>query len=207
MRVRILNKSSLRLPGGFILACTHLSHLEPLVASVVCPRRIDWMARSEFFRSRILTILLRIVDSFSVQREGVAIKAFRTALDRLRRGRIVGVFPEGLVSPGINSACRGGAIKLGACAIAIRAAVPIIPCIILGTDQLNSIRPWLPTKSGRLYLAFGDPIYPPAISSAISAGPLRRKARMEMGNQLARSYVDLYANALKTFELEERDIP
>src|SRR5689334_4274835 len=36
--------------GGYLLACTHISHLEPFILSCLIKRRVDWMARIEFYR-------------------------------------------------------------------------------------------------------------------------------------------------------------
>ena len=54
-----------------------------------------------------------------------------------RRALVDALFPEGGVVKGPATVCRGGPIKKGACVIAQRAGVPIIPCVVLGTHRLN----------------------------------------------------------------------
>src|SRR4051794_36862454 len=39
--------------GPYILACTHLSHIEPFLMSIIVRRQIDWMARIEFYTYRL----------------------------------------------------------------------------------------------------------------------------------------------------------
>src|SRR5438067_944031 len=126
MRVYAINRQAVDRDGPFILALTHLSHLEPFCASVLLKRQIDWMTRKEFFVFRPFAWFLHAVDAFIVNRQGVPVSAIRTAIERLRNGRIVGICPEGGVAIGDQSVLRGAAIKRGCCSAAIRAAVPII---------------------------------------------------------------------------------
>ena len=67
---------------------------------------------------------------------------------------MVGIFPEGGVASGKDSMCRGGRMKGGACLIARRANVPIIPCVILGVHTLNRVAPWIPFRRGHLWAIF-----------------------------------------------------
>ena len=113
--------------GGYILAVSHISHLEPFIATSLVKRKIDWMARVEFYRWRIFRPFLRAFDTFPVNRFGVPVSSIRTAINRAKSGRVVGIFPEGGVVQGKDSACRGGPIKRGACLVAMRANVPIVP--------------------------------------------------------------------------------
>src|SRR5687768_15431933 len=77
--------------GGYVLAVTHLSHLEPFVLTILVRRKIDWMARVEFYRWRPFAWMLRAMDAFPVNRFGVPVRAIRTAIERARAGRIVGI--------------------------------------------------------------------------------------------------------------------
>ena len=88
---------------------------------------------------------------------------------------------------------RGGPMKRGACVIAIRAGVPIVPCVVLGTEHLNRVPPWLPFKRARVWVAYGEPIHPPPASLH------RRAARFEMAEKLQvevkRTYEELLAKS------------
>src|SRR3954451_12057333 len=144
MDVRVVRPAAAARPGGYVLACAHFSHLDPFCLSVIVRRPIDWMARIEFYRHAPVAAALSAIDPFPVNRQGVPVSAVRTAVARARAGRVVGVFPEGGVSRGPESVCRGGDLKKGACLIACRAGVPVLPCVILGSHALNRVGPWVP---------------------------------------------------------------
>jgi 1-acyl-sn-glycerol-3-phosphate acyltransferase len=111
MNLRVLRPHLADRPGAYVLACSHLSHLEPFVVGTHMRRKIDFMSRAEFYKHRPLAWGLNALDAFKVIRQGVPVSAIRTALDRLARGRIVGIFPEGGVSRGRSSVCLGGPVK------------------------------------------------------------------------------------------------
>jgi 1-acyl-sn-glycerol-3-phosphate acyltransferase len=191
-------------PGGYVLAVTHLSHLEPFVVGTLVRRKIDWMARVEFFRNRVARRCLYAMDAFPVNRFGVPVSAVRTAIARGRAGRVVGIFPEGGVVHGPASACRGGPVKQGACLVAARAGIPVVPCVVLGTHALNEIEPWLPFRRARLWVAFGEPIEPPPMSDA---PPVRKAARQVMSRQLGDAFCALYAELRARYDIPDSAVP
>jgi 1-acyl-sn-glycerol-3-phosphate acyltransferase len=150
MRVHLIRPESAEREGPYLLACTHLSFLEPFVLSAVVRRPIGWMARIEFYSNRFAAWLLNWVDAFGVRRFGVPVSAIRTSINRLERGACIGICPEGGVANGKNSVIRGGPIKRGVCLISYRTGAPILPCVLLGTEKLNEVGPWIPYKRGRL---------------------------------------------------------
>ena len=60
------------------------------------------MTRIEFFRRPWIARLLQLVGSFPVNRQGVALPSIRTALSRLARGEVVGLFVEGEIKTGAD---------------------------------------------------------------------------------------------------------
>src|SRR3954468_18861925 len=81
--------------GPFIIAATHIGHVEPAIVSCLVDRRIDWITRLEFYGHPLAAWGLRRLETICVKRDGVPVSTIRTAIDRLRRGRLVGIFPEG----------------------------------------------------------------------------------------------------------------
>lgn len=201
IRARVIRPHIVRRDGPFILACTHLSHLEPFVLSVAVNRRIDWVTRIEFFRRRWSSYLLRLAAGFPVNRQGVPVSTIRTAIARLREGRIVGICPEGGVVNGRASACRGGPLKHGAFLIAQRTGLPIVPCVMVGTDKFNTVWPWLPVYNAKLWLAYGDPVYPPDDVRD------RRAARARMSEELEKRFQSLYRELCDQHGVCDRDVP
>jgi 1-acyl-sn-glycerol-3-phosphate acyltransferase len=159
-------------------------------------RKIDWMSRVEFFRYHLISSLLYALDAFPVNRQGVCVRAIRTSIRRVRSGRIIGIFPEGGVTHARDSALLGGPIKKGACVVAYRAAAPIVPVVVLGTDKLNCVGPWLPFRRGRVWLIFGRPIHPPLNE------PRRRVARDVMARALQSEFQSLYQELCSTYGID-----
>jgi 1-acyl-sn-glycerol-3-phosphate acyltransferase len=201
MRAHVLNAQRAERDGGYVLALTHLSHLEPMCASILSQRRIDWMTRKEFFKYKLIAAYLRACNAFRVDRQGIPVSAIRVAIDRARRGRAVGICPEGGVTQGARAAFRGGAIKKGCCTVALRAGVPIVPCVMLGTDKLNRIGPWLPFKHAQIWVAYGEPIYPPAGSKST------RASREALSALLVASYISLYAELREHYGISDTTVP
>lgn len=187
--------------GGFVLACTHLSHLEPIVVSGVVKRQIRWMARIEFYRQRWAATALNLGGAFPVDRFGNSIRAVRTAVRLAKAGECVGIFPEGGVAQGLQSVIRGGPIKHGVCTVAIEAGVPVVPVVVLGTERLNQLAPWLPFRRGRLWYAFGNEVCP------IPRSGSRRADRAEMAERLRQEFVRVYRDALGRTGLTDDQIP
>jgi len=200
LRIRSIGIEVADRPGGWLLACNHVGHLDPFCLGAVLPRKIGWMARVEFYRRWWAGSLLSLVHAFPVNRQGVPVSAIKEALNRLARGEVVGVFSEGEIRMGGESVLRGAAIKQGVCLLAVRSECPVLPCVILGTDKLNAVGPWLPFHRGRLWIACGDFIKP-------VRGTNRRAARAEMARRIEHAFVDLYARLRRECGLEDSVLP
>lgn len=201
MRIKVIRPEAPQRPGAYILACSHLSHLEPFIASALMGRPVDWVTRVEFFKYRVFAGILRAMNAFEVRRYGVPVSAIRTAIRRLGRGRVVGICPEGGVVKGPASCLRGGPLKRGACLISYRTGAPILPCVILGSDKLTAIGPWLPAKRGRLWVAFGDRlVFPPTHLP-------RKAAREQMARELGEEFVRLFEDVKRTFSIPDEQVP
>ena len=201
MREVVLDSHRADREGGFILACTHLSHLEPFMVSGVVQRQIRWMARIEFYRNRLAAAVLYRGGAFPVDRYGATLSAVRTAVRLVQSGEVVGIFPEGGVVTGTNSVLRGAAFKQGVCTIAVETRVPVVPVVILGTDRLNRVGPWLPFRRGRIWIAFGNDVNPPPRS------PSRRADREEMAARLRTEYIRTYQDLLARTGLTDDQVP
>jgi len=199
-RVRVLGSENVNRTGGFLLAANHISHFDPFVISSVVRRKIDWMAMAEFFRFTVVRFLLRAVDAFPADRDRADRKTIRTAIERLKDGRVVGLFPEGGIRDGARSLLEGAPLRPGASTLAHIAGVPILPCVILGSDRLYSTKRWLPLRRTPIWIAFGNPI-------SHSPDLERSQARERIESELTSAFKNLYTDLQQIFRLTTDDLP
>lgn len=199
-RVRVLRRENANRNGAFLLAANHISHFDPFIISSVVERKIDWMALAEFFPYPLLGHFLRAVDAFPVDRNRAERATIRTSIERLKAARIVGVFPEGGIRDGAGSLLEGAPLRPGACALAHIAGVPILPCVIVGSDRLYSKDSWLPLRRTPIWIAFGDPIsHFPNLEKSV--------ARAHIERELTTAFRGLYSELQETFRLTPDDLP
>jgi len=137
--------------GGFVLAANHLSNVDPFILGMpLWPRRhIRYMAKAELF-TRWLGWAMRAIGTFPVRRGEADADAMRTALQLLRDGEVIGMFPEGTrARKGLRKKHVAQA-HAGTARIALSAGVPLVPAAIAGTDRLLG--------RGPIAIAFGPPI-------------------------------------------------
>jgi 1-acyl-sn-glycerol-3-phosphate acyltransferase len=157
-RRRVFRPERAKLKGPWILASNHISHFDPLLLTSVIRRQIDWMAMADLFKSRWLGWWLRNSDCFPVQRFKADRVALKTAIDRLRNGKLVGMFPEGGLRDGAASVLGGSELRRGIRAVADLGKAPIVPCVILGSDRLYRSSNWLPFRRTPIWIGFGEPL-------------------------------------------------
>jgi 1-acyl-sn-glycerol-3-phosphate acyltransferase len=199
-RVHVIRPENTNRTGGFLLAANHISHFDPFIISLVIRRKIDWLTMAEFFQSSVVGFLLRAVDAFPVDRDRADRKTIRTAIERLKDGRIVGLFPEGGIRDGARSLLEGAPLRPGASTLAHIADVPILPCVIVGSDRLYSTKRWLPLRRTPIWIAFGNPIsHFPELQKS--------EARERIESELASVFKNLSAELQQTFRLTIDDLP
>ena len=172
--------------GAAILAPNHISHFDPPLIGISADRQVDWMAMEELFVNPPLAGLLRWIGSFPVGRGKMDYAAVRTAIDRLKRGRMVGVFPEGGLRTGAESVLEGAPLKPGVAALAQMTQAPVIPCAVIGTDALYNPNRWWPVRGSSVWIVFGEPLPPPKADGDKSAA--REKFEQQLGERIRELY-------------------
>ncbi len=199
-RVHVVGWANTKQGGAFILAANHISHFDPPIIATVVQRKVDWMAMAELFPHPVLGRVLRAIECFPADRNRADRATIRSALDRLKRGRIVGMFPEGGIRDGLHSVLQGAPLRPGVSTLAQMAEVPILPCVILGSDRLYSKGHWLPFRRTPIWVGFGE-----LIPHSFDLEKSSARARSEQA--LAAAFQKLYAEVRERFSLQPDDLP
>src|SRR5579884_772584 len=157
-RLHVLRPETAKRSGGFVLAANHISHFDPFLISIVLSRKIDWLTMAGFFRNPLLGFLLRAINAFPAERNRAEISTIRAAVERLRNGRVVGLFPEGGIRDGARSVLEGAPARRGAAALACMAGGPFIPCVALGTNRLSTGSSCPPLRRSPVSCAIRDTV-------------------------------------------------
>jgi 1-acyl-sn-glycerol-3-phosphate acyltransferase len=144
-RVRGYGTANVPASGPVILACNHVSNLDPPLLGCVCPRRVHYMAKKELFEIPVLGPLIRACRAYPVDREGSAAAAIKRSVEVLRAGECVGIFPEG----GRNVAGEKEA-RAGVALLASLAKAPVVPSCVIGSANARRL--------GRVRVAYGTPM-------------------------------------------------
>jgi 1-acyl-sn-glycerol-3-phosphate acyltransferase len=150
-RLRVTGLEHLPREGGFVLAANHTSNFDPWPLGLpLWPRRqLRFMAKSELFNP-ILAPFLRAGGAFKVRRGEGDVDAMRTAIELVKQGEIVVMFPEGTRQTKGLRKKHAARPHTGAARIALAADAPLVPAAIAGTDRLSRLGP--------LRVAYGAPI-------------------------------------------------
>lgn len=159
--VRVTREGAEHVPdGGAVLACNHTPGHDYVSLGFAAPRQVWYMVKAEAFRYfPPLSAWLRSIGCFPVHRGMGDDAAFRTALQVVEAGHLLGMFPEGHRSP--TSQLQAG--KTGAVRIALAAGVPIVPAVVIGQSAVMPViwRPWLrppvTVRFGTPFRLEGDP--------------------------------------------------
>lgn len=148
--------------GAVIFTCNHFSVGDPPILIGVFPRRIVWMAKQELFDVPIFGKLYNMGGFIPVRRFEGDLRAIRRSQEALRRGHVLGMFPEGTRSGG-----RLGRGEPGTALIALRSGAPVLPAAIWGSENVKLPRDLF--RRTRVHVRFGEPISLPQPSRITKA--------------------------------------
>ncbi len=120
--------------GGAVMAINHTSYIDfPFAGLAARPsnRLVRFMAKESTFRHRVSGPIMRGLHHIPVDREAGA-GALEAAVDSLRAGEIIGVYPETTIS----RSWEIKPLKTGAVRMAKEAGVPILPTVIWGAHRI-----------------------------------------------------------------------
>lgn len=147
--------------GPAILASNHLSFSDHFFAPLPLPRKVVFLAKSEYFTGRgIKGLFSRLffsgVGQIPVDRSGgeASERALATGLRVLANGQLLGIYPEGTRTPD-GRLFRG---KTGVARLALEARVPVIPCAMIGGFEFQPPGKITPQFKVRPGVRFGRPL-------------------------------------------------
>lgn len=157
-QVRTFGTENIPTSGPVVLASNHIGYLDFVFVGYAARERgrlVRFMAKKEVFDHPIAGPLMRGMKHIPVDRFARASDSVDLAIDYLRRGEAVGMFPEGTISRSFIP--RAG--KTGAARMAIESGAMLIPCATWGTQRiLTKDRPKNFQRKVALDVYVGEPV-------------------------------------------------
>ncbi|WP_134765813.1 lysophospholipid acyltransferase family protein [Nocardioides sp. 1609] len=120
--------------GGVMLAVNHISYVDFVYGGLAANpsgRLVRFMAKKEIFDHPVGGPVMRSFHHIEVDR-GAGVASAAKAVEYLRAGEAVGIFPEATISRSFQLK----EFKTGAVRIAAEAGVPVVPVILWGTHRM-----------------------------------------------------------------------
>ncbi|MFC6154858.1 lysophospholipid acyltransferase family protein [Nocardioides yefusunii] len=159
-KITVTGAENIPREGGALLAFNHIGYVDfvygGFAAQPAGGRLVRFMAKKEVFDHPVGGPIMRSLHHIPVDR-GDGIASFHHAVDFLKKGELVGIFPEATIS----RAMELKEIKSGAVRIAQEAGVPIIPVALWGTQMMmTKDRPKDFKRGKRISIIVGEPFVP-----------------------------------------------
>jgi 1-acyl-sn-glycerol-3-phosphate acyltransferase len=149
-RARSMDAQHVPSSGPAIIAPNHFSAMDHFFCGIYLRRRVRFMAKSQLFRGPLRTLLPRL-GAFPVQRGKGDERSIETALELLRRGGVVVIYPEGGRS---RTGRVGERARRGVGRLALESGAPVVPVAI---DSLRA-RNWKRLEFARVVVRYGEPL-------------------------------------------------
>ncbi|MFG1910882.1 lysophospholipid acyltransferase family protein [Kribbella sp. NPDC048928] len=180
--------------GGALIAINHISYVDFILGgygAVPAKRLTRFMAKEVLFRNRYSGPLMRGMHHIPVDRDAGA-TSYRTALEYLAAGELVGVFPEATISRSFElKEFKSGTVRMAA-----EAGVPVLPMILWGTQRMfTKDRPRDFSRHRPISISIGAPITVTAADDPAAATANLRSVMAGMLDESIRSYPEQPAGA------------
>ena len=189
--------------GAAIFASNHLSFSDSIFLPLMVPRRMTFLAKSDYFTGRGLkgkatAAFFKGVGQLPIDRSGgkAGEAALNSGLRVLRRGELLGIYPEGTRSPD-GRLYRG---RTGVARMALEAGVPVLPVAMIGTDKAQPTGKKLP-RIMRIGIRIGRPLsfarYEGMEEDRFVLRSITDEIMYELMLLSGQEYVDEYATSMK----------
>ena len=147
--------------GPVIIASNHLSFSDSIFMPLVVPRKVTFLAKSEYFTSPgikgfIKKLTFIALGQVPVDRSGGkrSEAALLTGLRVLNEGSCIGIYPEGTRSPD-GRLYKG---RTGIARMAIESGAAVVPVAMFNTAEIQPTGQVVP-KVQRVEMIFAEPMY------------------------------------------------
>lgn len=189
--------------GPALLAGNHLSIADWLFVPRMVPRRITYLAKSEYFttpgfKGWLQRVFYSGAGQVPIDRSGAdaAQNALATATRLLSEDRLVGLYPEGTRSPD-GRLYKG---KTGLARVALETGVPVIPVAVIGTDKVSPPGPFR-WRRHKVSIRIGEPLdfsrYQGLGGNRFVERAVTDEVMYALMQLSGQEYVDVYAATLK----------
>ncbi|MGW1842345.1 lysophospholipid acyltransferase family protein [Streptomyces sp. NPDC001966] len=195
--------------GAAIVAGNHLSFSDHFLMPAILKRRITFLAKAEYFtgpgvKGRLTAAFFRGIGQIPVDRSGkeAGQAAIREGLGVLSRGELLGIYPEGTRSHD-GRLYKG---KVGVAVMAIKAQVPVVPCAMVGTFEIQPPGQTVPHIK-RVTIRFGEPLdfsrYAGLENQKAAVRAVTDEIMYAILGLSGQEYVDEYAAKVKAAQAEQ----
>ena len=199
----IVGRSNIPATGAAIIASNHLSVSDSIFLPLMIYRPMSFLAKSDYFTGKGLKgwatrVFMQGTGQIPIDRTGgkASEASLNTGLQVLGRGDLLGIYPEGTRSPD-GKLYRG---RTGLARMALTARVPVIPVVMIGTDDVMPIGRSIP-RVGRVGMVIGEPLDFSRFHGMESDRFVLRSVTDEIMVALQRmgeqEYEDVYASTVK----------
>jgi len=152
-RVRVEDVRCVPAAGPCIIAANHTSYVDPIVLWMACPRHVRFIVDREQYQRPIVHWVADRTGAIPVENDPRDLGSLRRALQVLKDGSALGIFPEG----GRSDDGSLKPAKPGAALLALRAGVPLVPAGIVGAFKAYSRHHRFP-RPRAILVRFGEPV-------------------------------------------------
>jgi 1-acyl-sn-glycerol-3-phosphate acyltransferase len=193
--------------GPVIIASNHLSFSDSIFMPLVVPRKVTFLAKSEYFTSPgikgfVKKMTFIALGQVPVDRSGGrrSEAALLTGLDLLANGACMGIYPEGTRSPD-GKLYKG---RTGIARMAIESGAAVVPVAMFNTAEIQPTGQVVP-KVQRVEMIFGEPLYYKGDTSDLKVLRQITDEIMQKIQELSgQEYVDMYASEAKLILIKQR---
>ena len=120
--------------GGVLISSNHPTFVDPITLLTAFPcRRLHSLVTKDLYKNKLMTFMLERMHCIRVDKDNFSMASFHGAVDRLKEGKAVVIFPEGQGNQGDGREVQ--AFKSGAILMAHRASAPILPVYIVKREK------------------------------------------------------------------------